>query len=616
MIIIGALSLLLLVALPVFGSGIKPESLDIFQGLDLITRATTRDIDVYDKTEEVSESQFVENEARLTRDSGSLTPSALAAVKPNRLRHERSSKSKEKDACGLHPRNDLCNDPIFSHVSSFSSSLSSSVSSAISSSVSKNDASIVSSLSAAVQTAREEGIRDGQSRASESAQNAINSAKASASSVVESIFSAVRSTPSVVGDSNRSSHGLSLDAGQLAGIVVGVFFVSSVLSVLTTLFFLWYRRRKTANTHSRHLPVEEKQKMLWPTLGKLCGKFFTSSSTASRTDDRRDSSKIFTPRLKHGRPSQSHHGIPSANRIPFASPISPSSNSDRIFPVSPLSDQLPEGFGKDSSPSLGLGLYGNRIQISSGFEDSDVPPIGLFSPIRNPTQPESPQIPVIRMGGRETNPGRLSNAWATQTFPSNERSIAFTNSQEESGMGDAINRMEGGMTTFTPIVDKSTLSPPIIPLCFSSLNAQRGPPIQRSVDLHGNDETFLLSTDEESADRDPEFSQDHSGLRSPSPSHSSIISQDITQFDPSGPGPQPASRFSMSSALVSSLGYSASSPSPAPQYHQQQQEQEQPEISPLRPAPPSPSQLQSPVPRRLNVAASLASLDPSIDRDS
>ncbi|RYC60722.1 hypothetical protein CHU98_g5485 [Xylaria longipes] len=581
MIIIGALSLLLLVALPVFGSGIKPESLDIFQGLDLITRATTRDIDVYDKTEEVSESQFVENEARLTRDSGSLTPSALAAVKPNRLRHERSSKSKEKDACGLHPRNDLCNDPIFSHVSSFSSSLSSSVSSAISSSVSKNDASIVSSLSAAVQTAREEGIRDGQSRASESAQNAINSAKASASSVVESIFSAVRSTPSTT---------------------------PSVVIVS--------RRRKTANTHSRHLPVEEKQKMLWPTLGKLCGKFFTSSSTASRTDDRRDSSKIFTPRLKHGRPSQSHHGIPSANRIPFASPISPSSNSDRIFPVSPLSDQLPEGFGKDSSPSLGLGLYGNRIQISSGFEDSDVPPIGLFSPIRNPTQPESPQIPVIRMGGRETNPGRLSNAWATQTFPSNERSIAFTNSQEESGMGDAINRMEGGMTTFTPIVDKSTLSPPIIPLCFSSLNAQRGPPIQRSVDLHGNDETFLLSTDEESADRDPEFSQDHSGLRSPSPSHSSIISQDITQFDPSGPGPQPASRFSMSSALVSSLGYSASSPSPAPQYHQQQQEQEQPEISPLRPAPPSPSQLQSPVPRRLNVAASLASLDPSIDRDS
>ncbi|KAI0448541.1 hypothetical protein F5B21DRAFT_521665 [Xylaria acuta] len=620
MIIIDALSLLLLVALPVTGSDIKFNRLDTFRNLDLITHATTRDIDVHGKTEEVNERQFVEKEARLARDSGPSTPSALTSVKPNRLQHERTAKSNEKDVCGLHARNHFCND-LFSL---FSSNISSSVSSAISSKVSRNDASIITSLAAAVQTASEEGFRDGQSKASESAQRAIDSAKSSASSVVDSIFSAVHCTssavgtiPSVVGNWNGASHGLIIDAGQLAGIVVGVFFVSSVLSVLATLFFLWYRRRKTGIAHNtRHFPVEEKNKILRRTLGKLRGNFFSSSSAASRTAGRHDLCKIFTPELKHGKPSQSQQGISSVNRIPFASPISPGLNSDRIFPVSPLSNQPPDSSGRDSSPSLGLGLYGSRTQISSGSEASGVPPIG-FTLIRNPTQPETLQIPVIRMGGQETNPGRLlSNMWTTQTFQSNESPVDFTDLHEEPNIRDAANRMEEGMVTLTPIADRGALSPPIIPLRFSSLNAQKGPSIQRSVDSHGNGETFLLSTDEESADRDPEFSQDRSGLRSPSPSpsHSSIISQDLTQFDPGGLRPQPTSRFSMSSAPPSSLGYSASSSSPAPHYHQQQQEH--PEINPLRPAPPSPSQLQSPVPRRPNAAANLASLEPPTHGDS
>ncbi|KAI1753715.1 hypothetical protein F4782DRAFT_495433 [Xylaria castorea] len=615
--IIDSLSLLPLVALSVSSSSIKLDSLDTFQDLDLITHTTSQDIDVYDKTEEPNERQLVEKEARLTGGSDPLTPSALTSVNINRPQHARSPKPKEEDACGLHPRSDHFNELAFSRVSS---SVSSSVSSAISSSVSNNDASILtSSLSAA----RDEGFRDGQSRASESAQSAIDSAKASASSVVESVYSAVGSTPSteetvpsVVDGSNRVSHGLVIDAGQLAGIVVGVFFASSILSVSMTLFFLSYRRRKTAITHNtHHFPVEEKKKMLWPTLGKLRGNLFYPSSAASGTAGRRDLSKILTPGLKLGRPSQSQQELPTANRIPLASPISPSSNSDQIFPVSPLSDQPPDSSGRDSSPSLGIGLYGNRTQTSSGSEPSDGSPIG-FSSIRNLNQPQTPQAPIIRMGGQDTNSRLLSNMWAAQTFPSNERSTAFTEFHEGPDMRDATNRMERGTVTLTPMADRSVLSPPIIPLRFSSLNAHKGPPMLSSAGLHDNDGTFLLSTDEESADRDPELPQNQSGLRSPSSSRSSIISQDLTQFDPGGPGPQPTSRFSVSSAPLS-LGYSASSSSPAPQDHQQQQQQhERPEISPLRPAPPSPSRLHSPVPRRLNAAANLASLEPPIHRNS
>ncbi|KAI0194806.1 hypothetical protein EV127DRAFT_200561 [Xylaria flabelliformis] len=608
MIIIDVLLLLPLVAIPISGFTIKLDGLDTFRDLDLITHATTRNIDAYDKIEEANEKRLTEKEERLVGDSHPSTPSTSSS---NRLRHERSPKFKEEDACGLHPLSDHCNDLISSRVSS---SVSSSVSSVVSSSVSNNDASILtSSLSAA----RDEGFRDGQSRVSESAQSAIDSAKASASSMVESVLSVVRSTPSagetvpsVADGLNRTSHGLSINARQLAGIVVGVFFVSSILSVLTTLLFLWYRRRRTAIAQNRRrFPAEEKKKMLWPTLGKLRGNLFYPSSPASGTAGRRGLSKILTPRLKRGRRSQSQHIMPFANPIPFTSPLSPGLNSDQMFPVSPMSDQPPGSSGRDSSPSLGIGLYGNRTQTSSKSETSDVPPIGFLA-IRNLTQPKTPNI---RIGGQETDPRLLSNVQASHVFPLNERSAVFTDYREGPDMRDATNRMERGMVTLTPIVRRSALSPPIIPLRFSSLNAQRGPPpMQSSAGLHDNDGTFLLSTDEESGDRDPEFSQNQSGLQSPSPSHSSIISQDLTQFDPGGPGPQPISRFSVSSAPLS-LGYSASSSSPTPQDHQQH---ERSVISPLRPAPPSPSQLHSPVPRRLNAAVSLASLEPAINRNS
>ncbi|KAI0440971.1 hypothetical protein F4803DRAFT_552595 [Xylaria telfairii] len=612
MIRIDALSLLLLVALPIPSSGFKLNGLDTFRDFDLIAHATTQGI----TAEKVNERQSIKKEASLAQDSHPLVPSPLISVKPNHLQRERSGKSEEEVACGLHPRDHLCGNILFPHASELSSSVSSSVSSAVSNSVSSSDASVLTaSLLVAVQSASEEGFQNGQSKASESVQSAIDSAKASVSSIVESAFSAVRSTqsaretiPSIMGDSNRTSHSLIIDKSQLAGIVLGVFFASSVLSVLTTLFFLWYRKRKTATAHNiRHFPTEEKRKMIWPTLGKLRGNFFTSSSAANKPAGHRDLSKIFPPGLKHVSPSQSQHGMPSANRIPFTSPISPSSNSDQIFPVSPMSDQPPDSAGRDSSPSFRLGLYGNRTQMSSGSEASDVTPMGL-SPTSNSIQNGSQQIPIMRIGGQETNRDRLaSNMWTTQTFPPNERPITFTDIYERPDMRDAANRMEAGIAAIDPIMDRRSLSPPIIPLRFSSLNAQKGHPIRNSTSFNGNDGTFFLSTDEESADRDPEFSQDQSGLRSPS--HSSVISQDLTQFDPGGPALQPTSRFSMSPAPPSSLGYSASSSSPVPQ-------QERPEINPLRPAPSSPPQLQSPVPRRLNAIASLASLEPAVHGDS
>ncbi|KAI0873884.1 hypothetical protein GGS24DRAFT_501353 [Hypoxylon argillaceum] len=392
---------------------------------------------------------------------------------------------------------------------------------------------------------------------------------------LSSFQSAIETASCVVGDSNTRSHGLTLKAGQFAGIFVAVFIVSSVSSIFATIFILRYRKQRTNITDKTpHSQAEARTPQ--PMFNKIRGDIF-SSSYPSATGGQRDAPADFTPRW----PPQNHEANPSANRTPFTPSSGNSLSSDQVHPVSPLSDQPSDESMQDKSPSLELGLYGNRTQIASRSRTTNTPPIKL-SLSRGTTQDGSHQIKVVHMGVQESIPHPLlSNAPMTEILPSDDKLVAL---QEGPDMRDSIDHMGEGTVISSPIPNISTLVPPIVPLRFSSLNAYRGFLIQRSMSSHGNDETFLLSTDEESADSNHEILQDRTRLQSSS--YSSVISQDLTQFDPRGMGQQPMSRLSMSSAQLS-LGYSASSTSPLPQYRQQE---EYPEFSPLRPAPMSPSQ--------------------------
>ncbi|KAI0112043.1 hypothetical protein GGR51DRAFT_53767 [Nemania sp. FL0031] len=579
MITIKPLSLMLSVALPVFGSGNPFGNFDAFRDLDPKSHAASQNIDIYDKANKVGERPIIEKRTLLTRYPSPSAASVLTLVKPKALLDRQGPVPfTPSDACDLPVLLPPCTDLISSRVST---QVSSSVSAAISSSVSISDASVLtsitnsfsSSLLAARQAGHDEGFREGQRRASEIAQSMINSSRASSSPTVEDASCATETSSCGAGDSNRVSHGLNLNAGQLAGIIVAVFFISSLSSILATMFILWYRRKRAAST-DKTFPsrVEAHTRTPRPVFEKLRNNIFPSALSRTASGGHRNLPKGPLPQL----PPQTHKAKLSADRASFALPIGTNITRDRNHPISPLSYHPPDHFVRQSSPSLELGLYGDRTQIASRSEASGTPPIKL-SLSRDATQNGPRRIQVVRMGVEGNAPhGPL---------PSDMR-----------GSSDIVRE---GTSSSAPMTTMSAFLPPIVPLRFSSLNAYKGLPIQRPSGSGGNDGTFLLSTDDESPNRHPKFLQDQTGLQSPS--HSSEISQDLTQFDPRGPSQQPTSRLSMSSTRLS-LGYSASSASPIPQYHQHQ---EHPEISPLRPAPSSPLQLQAPTPRRPNIAANV-----------
>ncbi|KAI1132206.1 hypothetical protein F5Y10DRAFT_7278 [Nemania abortiva] len=564
MIIAKTLSLPLMVALLMFDSGIALRNFDGFRSLKPKTHAISRAIDTNEKAEKVGDGQFIGKHAHLTNDaSPSVTP-ALGLVIPRGLLDGLNPEFKPPgDICGL------------ANFIPCSSSISSSVSASVSNSVSNSAASVLSSItsgfSSSLLAARQSGFDEGQSKASEIAQSSY---RAGISSTAEVSPCATETASCAAGNSHGTSHSLNLNAGQLAGIVVAVFIISSVSSILAMMFILWYRRQRAAIT-DKPLPsqIEAQTRPPRPVLGKLRSNIFPSAYGPAAIRSHQDRTRDTAPRL----PSQNHEANPSVNRNSLTLPIGTNLTSHQVYPVSPLSDQLSNNSAQDSSPSLGLGLYGNRTQIASRSTTSGTPPIKL-SLSRDETQDGPRRIQVVRMGVQEITPRRL--------FSSDIR--------------DSTNERGEGTAGSAPISTMSTFLPPIVPLRFSSLNAYKGLPIQRPPGSHGNDGTFLHSTDDESPDHGPRFLQDQTGLQSPS--HSSVISQDLTQFDPRGSGQEPVSRFSTSSAQLS-LGYSASSTSPIPQFRHQQEEH--PEISPLRPAPSSPLPLQAPTPRRPNLAANV-----------
>ncbi|KAI0974883.1 hypothetical protein F4678DRAFT_354136 [Xylaria arbuscula] len=566
---------ILLMALPTTSYCATVDNLDSYPDLSLKSHSAIRKANAYNEIKRADEKQLLEEDAGLTSSLTSLSTSEsthefLTLVRNNRVRDEQKPDLPESSC----ERDPLCNDVISSRAL----------------------AEVSSSVSVMIPSARE------------SVQHAINAVKASASSVVESVLSTVGNNPSaimrtssaarstsstmesisyaaestalVAASSNQVSDELSLNAGQLAGIVVGVFLASSFSSILAVLYIIRYRRRRSMTTHNTNdPPAERKRQLRWPTFGHLRGDAISPTHSANATTSHRQISDEILPRI----PPPAHQKSP-VSPVLFSSPVSLGSKSDQNFPVSPLSDEQHHNFGRDRSTSLEHGLFRNSMKGGSGFEMRDAPPI-KFTLARHATQSGAQQIQVIRVDS-QTPRGRASNTRATQTFLSHDREPGSISSREAAEIQGSAKSM--GKRAVAPMPSINALSPPIIPLRFSSLNAYRSTQPQDSSSFHGNDGTFLLTTDDESMEPIPRRSQDRPSSES---SHSSMIFHDLTQFDPGGQGQQPTSRFSMSSAQVS-LDYSASSTSPVP-----------PELSPLRPAPLSPSQIQSPVPRRANSAA-------------
>ncbi|KAI1311660.1 hypothetical protein F5Y03DRAFT_285460 [Xylaria venustula] len=565
-----------LIALLTTSYGATVGNLDSHPDLNLESHAPVGEANVYNEIKRADEKQLVEENAGLTRYLPSLSTSEFThefstLIRNNRVRVEQKPDLPEP-SYDLHS---LYDDVVSSHTL----------------------AEVSLSVSPIISSARE------------STQNAINAAEDSASSVVESVLSTAGNNPSaivrtlsaagstsstvgsisyaaestilVAASSNQESHELSLNAGQLAGIVVGVFLASSFSSILAVLYILRYRRRRSMVIHSTNdPPAEHKKQLRWPTVGNLRRDAITSIHSANTIASHRQISNEILPRI----PPPTHQN-PPVGPVLFSSPVSPGSKSDQSFPVSPLSEQH-HSLGRDRSTSLQYGLFRNNMKEDPESEMKDAPPI-KFTLARNTTQSGAQQIQVIRVNNQPPcSPS--SNTRATQTFLSHGREPGSIASREAAEVQGSAKSMEKRAVDMAPMPSINTLSPPIIPLRFSSLNAYIGTQHQDSSSFHGNDGTFLLTTDDESVGPIPGSSQDHPESGS---SHSSMIFHDPTQFDPSGLSQQPTSRFSMSSVQVS-LDCSASSTSPV-----------QPELSPLRPAPLSPSQIQSPVPRRANTAA-------------
>ncbi|KAI0542055.1 hypothetical protein GGR58DRAFT_497409 [Xylaria digitata] len=584
-------SLLLLGALPVPGFGVTLGDFDPLRDLGLKTHTADRDADAYGKTGNVDVERLIEKDADSAKYLPPLTTSppteVLTLVEPNRFRDKRDF----HHSC----KNDRPCSVCFDSFKKCTDGVASSVSPTVSSTVESTPSTGLSSFPAPSSPSSTSSSPSSTSSSPSSTISSPSSTLETASSPVETTSYAAES-PSL-DNLNKLSRGLNLNAGQLAGIVIGVFLASSISSIFGTLFILQCRKQKATVTHTSIVsPTKPKRQTQGPSFGNLRSNILPLKSFTTATTGHHELPEGFPPWLKQQKSSPNHHVTTLTDRISIPSPVSPESTSDRIYLVSPLSDKSPDTSRRDRSSSWGFGLFRNNTQRS---ETSNVPPI-KFSLARKITQDGPEQIQVVRVGGQETLPRRLfSNMRTPKTFLSNEGSTDSTATREERRTQDSADRMERGTMALAPIATMSALSPPAIPLRFSSLNTSIAPPMKSPADFHGDDGTFLLSTDDELVDRGPRSSQDQSGVESSS--FSSIILHDLTQFDPGGPAQQPASRFSMSSAPLSSLGYSVSSTSPAPQYDQQQLEH--PELSALRPAPPISPQLQAPVPRRPNSAA-------------
>jgi hypothetical protein len=400
---------------------------------------------------------------------------------------------------------------------------------------------------------------------------------------------------------------------RLASIVIAVFFASSILSILATVFILQYRRHLASISHKMlDSAIGSKRQMPRPMSGNMRGNLPSSKYPANVAAGRSELTKEFTPKLQQGMalPTKNHLGISSTDWPAFVSPVSPASIDNQVCAVSPPSDRPIDNSGRDDLLRAGPGLYGSETYTSSKFQTTNVPPNEI--PLEGyPALHKLQRAHIAGMGTREpTLHNLLFHERIGNAFTSNDIPEPRTGADEELSTREVTNRREGGTAALTPAAKTNAFSAPVIPLRFSSLNAYKSPPSQNSIGSHWDNEAFIAAMDDGTAASGHPFFWNQP--RYQSPPQPTYVSRDLTDPNPGIADEQPVSRFSVSTAPLSSIESSSSSPPPVPRHRPQQLEHL--EISGLRPAPSSPSQLQSPVPRRPNLAAIVASMEPSTRR--
>ncbi|KAI1139526.1 hypothetical protein F5Y05DRAFT_411716 [Hypoxylon sp. FL0543] len=206
-----------------------------------------------------------------------------------------------------------------------------------------DDASVIASI----QTSASRAIEEAQASASSSAQSAVDAANASASAAVANI-KASAGDPSI--------RGSSLTPGQIAGIVISMAFISSLLSALAT-FLLMRRKTRREDPQSKFESDAPESPQDFRGQGPPQRSRPISQSIRNRLSNRLSQFQMFTAlgSTNHERtPPSSHSFIPDVKqRVPpppdtehpamshIARPVSLSGPDgfDSFMPVSPLSSE-------------------------------------------------------------------------------------------------------------------------------------------------------------------------------------------------------------------------------------------------------------------------------------
>ncbi|KAI5928144.1 hypothetical protein F4810DRAFT_180962 [Camillea tinctor] len=477
----------------------------------------------------------------------------------------------------------------------------------------------------------------------ESASNAVDVAQSSASSSAQSaIDAAIASASAVVRDvvDNAQTQTSNISSGQLVGIIIGTAIASSVVSILFTLFFVRYRRRKAAEAEgSAAFNPNSRQPGRQVFSTGQDNVFEFPNYTTSIGFHQHTPSNGFPPEVKQ---EQSSMAKPRPVRISIA-PGRPLPSVPSFAPSEPATAILyssePNTPGRSvGEPGFGLGLYSSdtehdpsspvTISTTSMRRDTrgDLAPMIKFSLTRKRSTSGGQRMQLVRTGNKKDSIHRLLSQEVTP--PNTGRRIdryGRTEEEEEAEEGEAdIDREttasaaqtagsgEGPQYQLPSLSDVSSLG--LNPMKYGR-STESSSPVSSSTTTpshtpagarkqHGNPAPKPTSNPNRDLPR-PRSSPAAPGRRTTSTrAASELFLQSIPPPPPPPPPPlpqpqdqQPVSRFSpYSTPTRSSMATSLASPSSPPPVPVP--------VLPLR----VPS-LQAPIPQRPHIAASVISLD-------
>ncbi|KAI1496260.1 hypothetical protein F5X99DRAFT_414260 [Biscogniauxia marginata] len=458
----------------------------------------------------------------------------------------------------------------------------------------------------------------------ESANSAVDAAQSSASSSAESAVNAARASALAAMENNPDGSQAQVSGippGQLVGIVVGTAIASSVLSILFTLFIVRYRRRKAAEAEGTIAFDPDPRQPDRPVFsGGQDNVFaFPNYTAAMKLHHQKVPSNSFPPDVKQGQPSPAKTrpvriSITGGRPLPSVPSTTPSEPATAI-PYTPGTDNPERGVGE---PGFGLGLYSSdtehdpqspfTISTTSAQRDTrgDLTPMMKFSLARTQSMDGRQRMQLVRVGSQKDSIHRLFSQEATP--PNTGRRVNRDSKTEEHYEAEADRE------TTASAEESQYQLPSLSDVGSLGMNPMKfGRRTESSLAS-----SFSTSSSNHSAGKDSNHAPRREPLRprsspaAPGRTTSEHMTAMLMESYPPPPPPpsvppmplsppvqeQPVSRFSpYSTPTRSSMSMSLPATSPPP-----------PQMPPL-PSPLRIPSLQSPVPRRPNLAAGVISLD-------